>query len=216
VLCDLILPYPDTEKKMSKRNAKNTPTMLKKSAMILAATTFVVGFFTGVGFTVYKTGSTTGITSNQGQDIDYDQRAKMLEAEVAKNQRNTAAWIQLGHVYFDTDQYKKAIDAYEKALELDPKNGDVWTDLGIMYRRSGLPRKAIECFDRAVVVDPKHETARFNKGIVLMHDLDDKGGAIAAWEDLLSINPLAMAANNQSVDQLIKHYKEGHEKNATN
>ena len=70
---------------------------------------------------------------------------------------------------------------------------------------------AIESFDRAAAIDTKHEPARFNKGIVLLHDLKDQNGAIKAWEDLLEINPLAMAGNNQSVDQLIKHYKEGHE-----
>lgn len=144
------------------------------------------------------------------------QKAKVLVAEVTNNPENTAAWIQLGHVYFDTSKYHKAINAYEKALELNPRNADVLTDLGIMYRRSGQPHKAIENFDKAVAVDPKHETTRFNKGIVLMHDLKDQNGAIRAWEELLEINPLAMAGNNRSVDQLVKHYKEGHDKNTSN
>ena len=185
--------------------------MLKQTAILFVISSFVLGFLTGVGFTVYKTTPASGTVFDEGQEIDYAQRAKLLEAEVVKNQGNTAAWIQLGHVYFDTDQHQKAIDAYLKALELDPINADVLTDLGIMYRRSGQPQKAIESFDRAAAIDPKHEPARFNKGIVLMHDLNDQNGAIKAWEDLLEINPLAMAGNNQSVDQLIKHYKEGHE-----
>lgn len=49
-----------------------------------------------------------------------------------------------------------------------------------------------------------------------MHDLGDREGAIRAWEDLLEINPLAMAGNNQSVDQIVKHFKEGHYKNRSN
>jgi tetratricopeptide (TPR) repeat protein len=85
-----------------------------------------------------------------------------------------------------------------------------------MYRRSGQARKAVEKFDKAVAVDPNHETARFNKGIVLMHDLGDRDGAVRAWEELLEINPLAMAGNNQSIDQMVKHYKEGHDKNTSN
>jgi cytochrome c-type biogenesis protein CcmH/NrfG len=190
--------------------------MLKKSAIIFAACTFVFGFIAGVGFTVYKANSPSSNTANKGQEIDYTQRAKLLEAEVMKNQGNAAAWIQLGHVYFDTDQYQKAIDAYTKALELEPKNADVLTDLGIMYRRNGQPQEAIKNFDQAVAADPKHETARFNKGIVLMHDLKDQNGAIKIWEELLEVNPLAMAGKDQSVDQLIKHYKEGHENKTSN
>jgi tetratricopeptide (TPR) repeat protein len=201
---------------MSKKKIKDTSLMLKQTAILFVICAFVLGFLTGVVFTVYKTNSASTPVFDNGQEIDYAQRAKLLEAEVMKNQGNTAAWIQLGHVYFDTDQYQKAIDAYLKALELDPTNADVLTDLGIMYRRNGQPQKAIESFDRAVAIDPKHEPARFNKGIVLMHDLKDQNGAIKAWEDLLEINPLAMAGNNQSVDQLIKHYKEGHENTPSN
>jgi hypothetical protein len=46
-----------------------------------------------------------------------------------------------------------------------------------------------------------------------MHDLKDREGAIKAWENLLEINPVAMAGEVQSVDQMIKHYQEGHDKN---
>jgi hypothetical protein len=42
--------------------------------------------------------------------------------------------------------------------------------------------------------------------------LSDREGAIRAWEDLFEVNPLAMAGNNQSVDQFVKHYKEGNDK----
>lgn len=81
-----------------------------------------------------------------------------------------------------------------------------------MYRRNGQPQKAVEKFDEAIAVDSKHETARLNKGIVLMHDLKDRGAAIRTWEDLLGIYPIAMAGENHSVDQMVKHYKEGHDK----
>ena len=130
-----------------------------------------------------------------------------LEDEVERNPANAGAWIQLGHLYFDTDQHEKAIQAYEKSLELSPGNTNVITDLGIMYRRSGNPKKAVEMFERVIELDPKQENARFNKGIVLLHDLKDQEGAVAAWEGLLEINPVAMAPNGQSVDELIQQYK---------
>lgn len=201
---------------MNKKILKNVPTVAKRTAMIIAAITFVLGFFAGVGFAVFKTNSAPGVASNSSTAFDYAQKAKALENEVINNPQNTKAWIQLGHVYFDTKKYDKAINAYEKALKLNPSNADVLTDLGIMYRRSGQFRKAIEKFDKAVAVDPNHQNARLNKGIVLMHDLGDQYGAVQAWEDLLEINPFAMIGNNQSVDQMLKHYKEGHDKNTSN
>ena len=201
---------------MKKDNLKNVPTMAKQTAMILAAITFAFGFLAGAGFMFFKTDSAPSVVSNSVTAVDPAQRAKALETEVMINPQNTNAWIQLGHVYFDTDNYGQAINAYEKALKLDPNNANVLTDLGIMYRRSGKFSKAIEKFDKAVAVDHKHHNARLNKGIVLMHDLNDRDGAIKAWEDLLEINPFAMVGENQSLDQLITHYKESHDKNTSN
>jgi tetratricopeptide (TPR) repeat protein len=91
---------------------------------------------------------------------------------------------------------------------LAPNDANVWTDMGVMYRRSGQPQEAIKAFDKAVEVDPKHETSRFNKGIVLMHDLNDTPGAIKAWEGLVQVNPVAVAPNGQSVDQMVMSMKQ--------
>jgi cytochrome c-type biogenesis protein CcmH/NrfG len=197
---------------MKKQESIHPKTMARQKAVILAVAMFVIGFFTGTGVAVYKTSALSNVPQKTNQSAGLSERAESLENAVAMNPENTSAWIQLGHIYFDTNKYKQAIAAYEKALELNPGNADVLTDLGIMYRRSGKPREAVNRFEMAIAVDPKHETARFNKGIVLMHDLGDRERAIQAWEDLLEINPVAMAGNNQSVDQMIKHYKEGHDR----
>ncbi|MGV7224550.1 MAG: tetratricopeptide repeat protein [Nitrospinales bacterium] len=197
---------------MTKKKAKQSRTITHQTVLIIAVGAFIVGFISGVGFALFKTNSTLPATSNSNPSIDYDKMEKDFLAEVLNNPENTEAWIQLGHVYFDTKIYDKAITAYEKSLELKPGNADVLTDLGIMYRRNGQPQKAIEKFDEAIAVNPKHEMSRLNKGIVLMHDLGDREGAIESWEELLEINPVAMAGKDQSVDQLVTHYKEGHDK----
>ena len=79
--------------------------------------------------------------------------------------------------------------------------------MGVMYRRSGNPQEAINAFDRAMQADPKHEVSRMNKGIVLLHDMNDLDGAIKAWEDLLAVNPVAMSPTGQSIDQMIQQMK---------
>lgn len=201
---------------MSKKNNKNIPTVAKQSAIAIAVITFVIGFVSGVCLTVYKSSQVPSATSSSSTDINYSQMEKDLVNEVLNNPENIKAWIQLGHIYFDTDKYDQAINAYEKALELNPNNANVLTDLGIMYRRSRQPRKALEYFNKAITVDPKHENSRINKGIVLMNDLGDRDGAVQAWEELLKINPVAMFNANQSLEQVVVHYKEGHDKNTSN
>lgn len=170
---------------------------------------FVIGFFAGVVFTAYKTGSDKSMKQSQGADSDHDKAeamAKALEEEIAKNPGNLQALIQLGNVHFDHGNHQKAITAYEKAIALDPSNANVLTDLGVMYRRNKQPEKAVETFDKAFTADPSHETSRFNKGIVLMYDMDKKEDALKAWANLMEINPLYTTPNGQSLDELIQHF----------
>ena len=156
-----------------------------------------------------QTGPPSGVPQQQSQpapNFSNQQATQILslEQEVAVNPTNVRAWIQLGNVYFDTNNYSKAIRAYEKSLELSPDNPNVLTDLGVMYRRNGRSDKALEAFDRAIAVDPTHEQSRFNKGIVLNYDMRDREGAIKAWEDLLRVNPNAMAPDGLPISEAIK------------
>jgi len=200
--------------KKTSKDKENAQYVRKETFWLGTLLALAVGFFGGVVFAVLKTDSGVMPGSPQGQappaQVATPARPNMiasLEDETARNPQNTQAWIQLGNEYFDSAQHAKAIWAYRKSLELDPNNANVWTDLGVMYRRSGKPQEAINSFDKAIEVDPKHEPSRLNKGIVLLHDMQDFDGAIAAWEGLLAVNPIAMAPTGRSVDELIQQMK---------
>jgi cytochrome c-type biogenesis protein CcmH/NrfG len=178
----------------------------------IVAIAFVAGLLTGVLLTLYKTGGSPAADLHQNIEqktaTDLSDQIAGLEFKTSQNPGDVAGWIQLGNLCFDANLADKAIVAYEKALALKPDNADVLTDLGVMYRKAGKFDKAIQCFDKAIAINPKHEIARFNKGIVLMHDLNDPKGAIKAWEELLAVNPLAMAPNGQSIDEMLKKMKQ--------
>lgn len=187
---------------------------VKKELLVpIVLIALIVGFAGGVLFTIYKSssglpihGSAPQQPAKEEQDMSAGYATEIFELErrTVEKPDDVEAWTHLGHLYFDSSNYDKAILAYNKSLEFKPDNADVLTDLGIMYRRSGHPEDAISAFDRAIKVDPHHETSLFNKGIVLMHDLNDKEGAIKAWEKLVSINPNAQTPTGQSVRELIK------------
>jgi cytochrome c-type biogenesis protein CcmH/NrfG len=183
--------------------------MRKETALLIALLTLAAGFFGGVFFGVYKSGpSIKGLPAGApAAQKEVQERMAALEKETQQSPSNVAAWIELGNAYFDTDQYKKAIQAYRKALELKPDDADVWTDMGVMYRKDGRPQEAVKAFDQAIAINPKHEVSRLNKGIVLFHDLKDTQGAIQAWEELLDINPTAMGPGGLSVDQMVQSLK---------
>ncbi|MCG6894308.1 MAG: tetratricopeptide repeat protein [Desulfobacteraceae bacterium] len=187
----------------------------RRRTWIVGVVCLVLGFAMGVVFTVYKTGGpaqpphpqpSTGAPAQPSPEML--DRIRAMKEETRRHPDNAFAWIALGNGYFDTGQYQKSIEAYETGLQLDPKHADVWTDLGVMYRRIGNPEKAVEAFDKAISIDPSHEIARFNKGVVLLHDRNDPEGAIRAWRGLLEVNPEAMAPNGQPVAELLKQFEE--------
>ena len=112
-----------------------------------------------------------------------------LEEIVKKDPRNLPAWVELGNLYFDSDQPKEAIQAYSHYLAVKPDNPDVRTDMGIMYRKLGQFDRALEEFRKAAQNDPKHANSRYNIGLVLLHDKQDMKGAIKAWEEYLKVDP---------------------------
>lgn len=189
--------------------------LVKKETLIFALLIgFVAGFISGAVFAVYKLGSTDThnhpVQAPAASTQLNNQTAEAitnLEAEVTANPDNTAAWTQLGHLYYDSGKTEKAIKAYTKSLELQPNNADVWTDMGVMYRRNKQPGKAIESFEKAFSVNPKHEPSRLNKGIVLLYDFNKPEKAIAAWQELLSVNPEAKLNNGMPLTQAIKEIK---------
>ena len=142
--------------------------------------------------------------SSTTQQINNMNLIAQLEKAVLTDPKNTEAWAQLGHVYFDSNQYTRAIEAYKKYLELKPDNADIQTDLGVMYHRQGKPMEALRSFDKAVEITPGHQQSRFNKGIVLLYDMKNSDAAIKVWQELLDINPSATAPNGQPISELIK------------
>ena len=202
------------------KNEKTSEKRYKFETVVIAVcVAMAFGFLAGAAFTVYKLDTSESVSrmppASSGvsatMDPGKENRIVMFEKVVKENPGDGTAWKTLGDLYFDTQRNGKAIEAYEKSLAIVPDDPNVMTDLGVVYRRSGNSEKALASFDRAIATDPKHETARFNKGIVLLHDFNDEKGALTAWRGLLDVNPLAMAPNGQSVDELIKHF-ESHEK----
>lgn len=145
-----------------------------------------------------------------GSPADYNQRIVEAEKIVAQDPKNYQAWVQLGNDYFDTEQPQKAVNAYTKALEIDPKNQNtpnVLTDQGVMYRKMGLFDKAVANFEKASSFDPKHAQSIYNLGVVYANDLKQKDKAIAAWQRYLALD--SMSPQGEQVKAMIEELKAG-------
>jgi superkiller protein 3 len=68
---------------------------------------------------------------------------------------NKTAWVLMGMYYNDAfGQYDKALESYNKALELDPAYGEAWLAKGITLQNMHFDDMAGTCFEMAVKYDP--------------------------------------------------------------
>jgi len=179
---------------------------MKKETVILAVViAFLAGFVSGATVAILRgkrNVQNTAMTQQpqmapqpapapapQGPSpMEVASKVQVLKDIVKKDPKNISAWVELGNLYFDSDQPKEAIEAYSQYLAIKPDNADVRTDMGIMYRKSGDLDKALAEFRKAAEIDPKHVNSRYNIGIVLLHDKQDIKGAIKAWEEYLKVD----------------------------
>lgn len=169
---------------------------MKKETVIFAIVALIIGVAGGIIYSNWKrdtaSQATTGGTPPSSAAVpvvNYQQQISMLEGIVAREPENRNAWVQLGNNFFGSEQPIKAIEAYDKALELGPDDPNVLTDQGTMFRRVGWYDRAIGNFQRAAALDPNHLQSRYNMGVVYRYDLQDFPNAVVAWESFLALNP---------------------------
>lgn len=169
---------------------------MKKETIVFAVVALIIGVMGGVIYSNWQRDTAqpaaSGGTSPSAAGVpvvNYQQQITTLEGIVAREPENRNAWVQLGNNFFGSDQPIKAIEAYDKALELAPDDPNVLTDQGTMFRRVGWYDRAISNFQRAAELDPNHLQSRYNMGVVYRYDLQDFPSAVAAWESFLALNP---------------------------
>jgi len=117
------------------------------------------------------------------------ERVKALENVAAQNASDAQTRVQLGNMFFDAEQFPKAITWYEQAIKINPNDPNVSTDLGVAYYYTNQPDRALAQFDHSLKVDPKHIKTLLNVGIVRAFGKQDLPGAARAWQQVVDLSP---------------------------
>jgi tetratricopeptide (TPR) repeat protein len=64
-------------------------------------------------------------------------------------------WIRLGNIFERQDQSNDAVQAYQRAAEIDPNTAQNWVNLGDAQFKKGEYAEAIESYRTAVMLDPE-------------------------------------------------------------
>ena len=133
-------------------------------------------------------------------------RISRAEAAVLADPKNHDAWISLGNDYFDIHQAQKSVDAYSKALAIQPNDPNVLTDQGVMYRELRKFDQAVANFQKASKLDPTHVQSLFNLGVVYSSDLNKPDEAAKVWNRVITLTPNSEQAGQarQMLSALVK------------
>ena len=109
------------------------------------------------------------------------------EARERAHELDADEWYQLG-CELEMSSIDEAIDAYERALNVEPDHPDANINLGRILHERGAPAAAEKHYRAALDGDPDHETAAFNLGVAL-EDLGRTADAVRAYKRALALNP---------------------------
>ena len=90
--------------------------------------------------------------------------------------------------FYNQRETSRAIQAYQKAIELNPASIEAYNNLGIIYQEMGDFGRAVEAYQKAIEINPQYEKAYNNLGILLFLKgrLEE---ATEAFQKALAINP---------------------------
>lgn len=143
----------------------------------------------------------------ESPDIQQGMIASLITATEIDSS-NVLLWVQLGNAYYDTAQVKLAIDAYRKALALNPNMPEVLIDYGTMLRADSQLEESAKAYDNALALsNGKNTLALYNKGLLLYYEMNNKAEAIATWERLVSQSPHARTPDGRLVQALLTEMK---------
>ncbi|MBI2953268.1 MAG: tetratricopeptide repeat protein [Chloroflexi bacterium] len=135
--------------------------------------------------------SSSAVSGGQTQvDPAITQRISTLQDQVKNDPQDVKVLVELGALLFQSQQFARAADIYNKALDIDPANNDVRLQLGVAYFYQGMSGTAIREIRKVIDADPKQIEPHYQLAIALSHgDPPDIDGAIAEWQEVIKLAP---------------------------
>lgn len=112
----------------------------------------------------------------------------------------------VGNIYYDFEEFVKAIDYYQQYLTLRPDDANVRTDMGTMYLYSNNIDRAITEYQTVIAKKPDFFQAYFNLGIAYQ----EKGDTAQAREFLVKAKSLTTEkAIQERIEQVLAQFSGG-------
>ncbi len=142
------------------------------------------------------------------EEAEYEIK-KLKETAVQIKDRKLKSKIQLyeGMIIFNKGRCEEALEAFNKALEINPQNEVALANKGAVLSDLGRHEEALNAFDKALEMNPQNRIILSNRGAAL-GNLGRYEEALNALDKALEINPqneVALANKGAVLSDLGRH-----------
>jgi tetratricopeptide (TPR) repeat protein len=103
-------------------------------------------------------------------------------------EKTAVFWNNKGCSLATLGLHKEAINCYDQALAIAPRDAEAWSNKGNELADLGRHEEAINCYDQALAIDPRAAKTWSNKGLALV-DLGRREEGINCYDQALAIDP---------------------------
>jgi cytochrome c-type biogenesis protein CcmH/NrfG len=132
-----------------------------------------------------------------------EKKAEPLLEKLKSDPNNKDLLVQVGNIYEATHRFKDAATFYGRALQVDPKNIVLRTQMASCLYYDGDVDGAITQLQQSLQDSPKDANSLFNLGMIKWRGKKDSKGAVAAWQQLLKLNPQLSPDRKAQVQKLM-------------
>jgi tetratricopeptide (TPR) repeat protein len=125
------------------------------------------------------------------QEIAISYLRKSLDADDSDGQTH----YLLGRCYMAQQKYRKAYDAYQKAVYRDGRNPTFWCSIGVLYYQINQYRDALDAYSRALRLNPYLSEVWYDLG-TLYESCNQLSDSLDAYQRAAELDP-----NNKHIQQ---------------
>jgi tetratricopeptide (TPR) repeat protein len=123
-------------------------------------------------------------------------------------QLNATDWFNTGITLYNQNRFNDSMQAYDKAIEINPQFAEAWNNKGIDLGMLGRYDEALQAFNNATILNSTYAEAWYNIGVIF--DLKgDYNSAIQAYSRAIEVNPSyqkALINKNNDIDLITNEW----------
>jgi len=120
------------------------------------------------------------------QHPDYNMSINLLNKAIEYTNKNAEVYWELGNAYEGLDKSGDAVNAYERATDLDPNMAKAYTRIGVIWRNAQRGEFSKQSFDKALEVDPNYPPA-YRELAEFYHAVGQEAKATETYQKYLSM-----------------------------